>query len=91
MGHFKLISRLNILNAGLLGSCCRAGEEVTQGREMEEGKKKASSCRERTEKEREKERAGRAQSLDYIGETLWGKGSPIPGLKSSRLGAGYAR
>jgi hypothetical protein len=38
--------------------------------------------------EREKESP---KSLNYIGKSLWGKGSPSPGLKGSGLGAGYAR
>ena len=33
----------------------------------------------------------RPKCLDYIGKSLWGKGSPAPGLESSGLGAGYAR
>lgn len=38
--------------------------------------------------EREKESP---KSLNYIGKSLWGKGSLASGLASSRLEAGYAR
>jgi hypothetical protein len=40
------------------------------------------------EKRREQERT---KCLDYIERSLWGKGSPTPGLQSSRRGAGHAR
>ena len=33
----------------------------------------------------------RPKCLDYIGRSIWGKGSPAPGLESSRLGSGFAR
>jgi hypothetical protein len=44
---------------------------------------------ERETKKREKER--RPKCLDYIWKSLWGKGSPAPGLKSSGLWAGECR
>jgi hypothetical protein len=45
-------------------------------------------------REKRREREGgkeKTKCLDYIGRSLWGKGSPGPGLESSGLGAGYAR
>ena len=43
-----------------------------------------------TERYRESERAS-TKYLDCIRRSLWGKGSPAPGLKSSGLVAGYDR
>ena len=48
------------------------------------------------EEEREKGEQRRREKEEsemsgYIGKSLWGKGSPAPGLESSGLGAGYAR
>jgi hypothetical protein len=46
--------------------------------EREEGKERKSSCRER---ERREEKGDRETKMsDYIGKSLWGKGSPAPGL-----------
>ena len=45
----------------------------------------------RKEQEREWERGEETKMLDYIGKSLWEKGSPASGLENSGLGAGYAR
>ena len=47
--------------------------------------------RERERKKKEGERVGRPKCLDYIGKSLWGKGSPAPGLESSGLRTESAR
>ena len=38
-----------------------------------------------------KRERGRPKCLDYIGRSLWGKGSQAPGLESSKLGTECAR
>ena len=59
----------------------------TEGR----GKRKRESmCIERRKGGRQKRRGSEAKRSDYIGKSLWGKGSPAPGLESSGLGEGYA-
>ena len=54
------------------------------------------SCQEAKSTEEEKERqreASNQQSLDYLGRSLWGKGSPFqaPGLESSGKGVGICQ
>jgi hypothetical protein len=45
----------------------------------------------RKEQEREWEKGEETKMLDYIGKSLWEKGSPTSGLENSGLGAEYAR
>jgi hypothetical protein len=66
-----------------LGSCSQGSSLAPRTEERGEGKGK--------EREREKGACERPKYLDYIGKSLWGKGSPATWLESSRLGAGYAR
>jgi hypothetical protein len=63
------------------GSCHR---EAGVGEREREKERRGHTCRERREEERQK-------CLDYIGKSLWGKGSLAPGLESSGLGVGYTR
>jgi hypothetical protein len=57
-------------------------EEEQEEQEQEE---------EEEEEEEEKEESDRPECLDYIGMSLWGKGSPVTELESSGLGAGSAK
>ena len=52
---------------------------VRKGEEKERKSVHTQGCR---------EQGGRPKCLDYIGRSLCGKGSPAPGLESSRLRAG---
>jgi hypothetical protein len=47
------------------------------------GGEKECICKEKREQENKKPRC-----LDYVRKSLWGKGSPTPGLESSMLGPG---
>ena len=52
-----------------------------------DGWKEGERKRERAGSQREKEKM-RPKCIDYIGRSLWGKGSLVPGLGSSELGSG---
>jgi len=47
--------------------------------------------RERKCREREREGKDRPKCLDYIGESFWGRGSPVPRLGSSGQRAGVCQ
>jgi hypothetical protein len=59
-------------------------KERERKREKEREKERGDKLREE-EKEKKRERE-RAKCLDYIGRSLWGKGSPVSGLESAGFG-----
>ena len=73
------------LLSGKLLAPRKEAREVTMGIRERAPKQRKKSRRRRERRER------KPKCLDYIGKSLWGKGSPAPGLESSGLGAGYAR
>ena len=67
------------------------GEGVGRGsreREREEGEggRRERGRRESEEGEREKRGRIKTKCLDYLGKSLWGKGSLAPGMESSEQG-----
>ena len=77
-----------------MGVCSQPGE-FTGPKEQGQGHCHGERDRGERDKERkcvhrEKEKGEeRPKCLDYIGRSLWGKGSPAPGLEKSRLETEY--
>jgi hypothetical protein len=67
---------------------CQAGHHGKRGRRRRE---REIERRGHVHARREKREEERPKYLDYIRKSLCGKGSPTPGLESSRLRVGYAR
>ena len=85
MSQFKL--DLNILKTGLLQSYCRVTDFSAPRKEARELATERGSWRQREKgymyREKKQERP---KCLDYRERSLWGKGSPAPGLENLGLG-----
>ena len=85
------------LNVDVLGNCSLTSSLAprTKAREDSMGRRgKVGKDKEREKgayAQREEREQERPKCLDYIGRSIWGKGSPAPGLESSRLGSGFDR
>ena len=66
-------------------------KEGDQGSRHGKSEMRMGKREKRKEQEREWEKGEETKMLDYIGKSLWEKGSPTSGLENSGLGAEYAR